>query len=913
MLRSLATSRVVRMLVVLLAGAVALVLVVLWRLERGPIRLAFLDGPITRAISALAPELTAEIGGVDLARAGRGVTVRVSDLRLRGRDGTLFFSLPEVAVRPSLRALARGRFLIGAVRLSGARLALVRTMDGELRLGAGEGAAELALAPLLAARAPSAASPAPLPRITLEHASVTLDDRRAGGRASLTDSDLVIRPGGDRLEATFAGRLQLASDTPPVRGAVTLPVRARVSVPLEPGGTVGDMTFTLDAEDGEVVPPSEAGPPLALQSLAAEGTYFPRVETVRLTRLAAVLDGSRLEATASLILGREPLMAFDGRVDSLALGRVTRLWPVGLATAARSWVTGHVPEGTLRGCRVQLGLHGARPAADAAADPTAGAPPPAPKDAVDVRCDFDGVHADYLPPLEPVHAGAGSARLTADRLDVEVRSGALGPSRLEGGRFVMHFDVEPPRAEISVDVSGASADVLALVEPPPLRFASAIGIAPRDLGGRSRVHAELALPLASDVDAAAIAVTATAALEDASLPVVAGGIGITGGRFDLEVDGPRIAVKGTTTLTGIAALTAPVAVDLAIEPAPAKGERRARLVLDGNGLLLRGAATLVGGGLAALAVERFRFGRHDLTGSLQRQPNDEWIATLGGASLDLESLLAGVGVASSDGRVASSRVAVDLRLGHVRVTPALELRNLRGTVRMIGTQLEALALDSSLAPSGVVQATLDGGDETRRVMVRSDEAGRALAAVGFGQFVGGTLRLDATTDRRGPHAFLDGELVIETFKLVGTPILAKILALGSLGGIAAMVQGDGLPFSEARLPFRWENGRLDLRDVRAIGAIGLTADGTIDTRAGTCDVAGNVIPSYTLNTVLGRIPLLGALVGGKDQGLVGIAYRATGPTADPTVRVDRLPTMGPGVLREWFVKPFTRGAEQAPR
>jgi hypothetical protein len=193
--------------------------------------------------------------------------------------------------------------------------------------------------------------------------------------------------------------------------------------------------------------------------------------------------------------------------------------------------------------------------------------------------------------------------------------------------------------------------------------------------------------------------------------------------------------------------------------------------------------------------------------------------------------------------------------------------------------------------------------------VTSGEAGRFLRVVaGLEQIVGGTLALDAVTDERGVLASLAGELVLRDFKVVRAPVLAKILGIGSLGGIAALVQGEGLPISEARFPFQWDGSRITLHDVRALGAVGITADGTLDRKAGTCDVRGNVIPAYSLNSALGRVPLLGGLfVGEKGGGVFGIDFRVTGAVADPAVTVNPLTSVAPTVLRSWFVDPFTRG------
>ena len=191
-----------------------------------------------------------------------------------------------------------------------------------------------------------------------------------------------------------------------------------------------------------------------------------------------------------MILGAAPLVAFDGTLDALVFAELIRLWPTALAPAVRTWLAAAVRTGELRRCRVQLGLH------PAPADAAAGATPPAPN-AFDVACDFTNVTADYLPPLEPIRAAAGAARLTGERLDVTVRAGAIGACRVDGGTLGMDLTVDPPRAEIAADVSGATSDVLTLVARPPIAFVPPLGIAAKDVGGESRVHAELRLPIAT--------------------------------------------------------------------------------------------------------------------------------------------------------------------------------------------------------------------------------------------------------------------------------------------------------------------------------------------------------------------------------------------------------------------------------
>lgn len=949
--------------VVLAATAVAWLL---WRLDAGPLPLPALDRPLAGAVAALAPDLDVRVGASALVRAGRGLALEVADVRIAGRDGAAILAVPHVRVRPSLGALVRGRFVVARVDVADVAVPLTREADGGWTLGAGAGVA------LAAGEGGGSTRAVPLPRIAFTRSRVSIDDHRSGGTIAVSDADLVISPGDAGVTAMLTAVLDMESDVPPIRGRFHLPIRAELAADVLGDGTPGDVRFAVAGGEGTLAPAGDTEPPLVLTGLAANGRYRPVRETLTLDRVVATIGTSRLDARAAVRMGIAPTLALDGTVDTLTLGGLARLWPVDLASAARTWVATSLRAGELHRCRVLLGDAlpppdaaddaanagpgtdgGSRPPRDVAASraaradaalsthsgergrpPRAAAATPAPGRtpsaatantarpqpaaagaalAVDVACDFSGVAAEYLPPLDPIRAASGSARLTAERLVVDVRSGAVGACRVDGGTFAMDLTVDPARAAIAADVSGTTADVLALVEKPPIAFTPPLGIVRSTVGGTSRVHAELQLPIATTLAPSEIAVQATATLVDASLPPLAAGIGLRDGRLDVRVDGTtRVEIQGTAAVTGTSLVTKPVTLALAVEAAGAAGERAVTLTVDGDDVKGRGSARVTSGGLAALTIDRLQLAGSDVAATLRRAGPDGFTASLSGAALDVERLLGGEPVYGDDLRmVAPFMLAVDV--ASVRTATALELRNVRGTIAGRDGRVTAVDVAAGLVPSGTLSVTLEDGDGPRRFAVATDRAGQVLAALGgLQQFVGGSLALEATTDARGPLAALDGKLVLRDVRIVRAPVLAKVLALGSLGGIGALVQGEGLPISKARLPFAWDGNVLTVRDARAVGAIGLTADGTFDRAAGTCDVRGNVIPAYSLNSALGKLPVLGRfLVGSKGDGVFGIDYRVTGKTADPTVRVNPLTSVAPTVLRAWFVDPFTRAADGA--
>jgi hypothetical protein len=71
--------------------------------------------------------------------------------------------------------------------------------------------------------------------------------------------------------------------------------------------------------------------------------------------------------------------------------------------------------------------------------------------------------------------------------------------------------------------------------------------------------------------------------------------------------------------------------------------------------------------------------------------------------------------------------------------------------------------------------------------------------------------------------------------------------------------------------------------------------------AGKLNLKGSIIPSYTLNSLPGKVPLLGELlVGGKDEGVFGAKFSVRGAMDTPDIMVNPLSILTPGFLRNIF-------------
>lgn len=146
-----------------------------------------------------------------------------------------------------------------------------------------------------------------------------------------------------------------------------------------------------------------------------------------------------------------------------------------------------------------------------------------------------------------------------------------------------------------------------------------------------------------------------------------------------------------------------------------------------------------------------------------------------------------------------------------------------------------------------------------------------------------------------------GAAEMKRFRVAGAPNLARILTLASLTGISDVVSGkEGISFDRMDMPFEFADGVVRISEMRAVGSeLGITASGSVNLRGDAIDIRGTIVPAYTINSLIGRIPLIGTLITGeKGGGIFAASYDVTGPVDEPKISVNPLSTLAPGFLRK---------------
>jgi hypothetical protein len=197
----------------------------------------------------------------------------------------------------------------------------------------------------------------------------------------------------------------------------------------------------------------------------------------------------------------------------------------------------------------------------------------------------------------------------------------------------------------------------------------------------------------------------------------------------------------------------------------------------------------------------------------------------------------------------------------------------------------------------------------------AEDMGATLRALNINDAAeGGKMRVIGSLPGPLPDAPMTASLIASDFILKDAPVLAKLLTVASLTGLLNLMTGEGITFNEMIGDFRLEDDVLSSELIRVYGsALGLTAQGYVHVGGGDSDLAGTVVPAYSVNQVLGEIPLLGFLLtGGEGEGVFAITYRVTGDISDPSVSVNPLSVLAPGFLRGLFGVPEDEGEEREP-
>ncbi|HTV88817.1 MAG TPA: DUF3971 domain-containing protein, partial [Stellaceae bacterium] len=230
------------------------------------------------------------------------------------------------------------------------------------------------------------------------------------------------------------------------------------------------------------------------------------------------------------------------------------------------------------------------------------------------------------------------------------------------------------------------------------------------------------------------------------------------------------------------------------------------------------------GSLDRVDIRRLILADDDVGGTVSRRPGGGWQADIHGARLDIHRMAKRM--LDGDDKPSMTPLAVNAHVAQLVLGPHREARDVSATLLRDHGSWQTIGIEGRYANGRRIALNLGGG----KLHVESDDLGASFALFGIADnVVGGKLAVDGTVSGVDGHQALSAHLEGRDYRLARAPTLARLLSLTSLDGIAAMMSGSGIPFTNLRGDVGFSRGVISLKRVIAYGgALGVSAKGWLN-------------------------------------------------------------------------------------
>jgi hypothetical protein len=336
------------------------------------------------------------------------------------------------------------------------------------------------------------------------------------------------------------------------------------------------------------------------------------------------------------------------------------------------------------------------------------------------------------------------------------------------------------------------------------------------------------------------------------------------------------------------------------------------IVIEGGGVSIKGSVEVdQNGDLMNVNFPTYSPSEGDKTSlRADRGPDGVMKVTMRGDVFDgrgfLKSAISGKD-ADAKSRAKGFDLDVDLKLGAVAGYFGEALRSVDAKLSRRNGTIRSFTLSSKLGRDTPLTGDLRGHAQGRDVIyLETNDAGAFFRFTDtYSKVVGGQLQL-AMDPPTVESSAKEGLLNVKDFAVKGEGALDRLAAGGPAGA-----QSSSIAFSRLRAEFTRQNGQLTIREGVLKGlTIGGTIEGSIDYPGNQVRMSGTFIPIYGLNNMLGQIPVVGLFFGGSNEGVFGVTYEVVGTPDKPTLRVNPLSAIFPGVSRK--IWDFNTGKQNGP-
>lgn len=278
---------------------------------------------------------------------------------------------------------------------------------------------------------------------------------------------------------------------------------------------------------------------------------------------------------------------------------------------------------------------------------------------------------------------------------------------------------------------------------------------------------------------------------------------------------------------------------------------------------------------------------------------------LSGEQLDLKPMLRrflgldqGTSAATSNAedQIIDIDISLDRALGFYKTTAF----NTKGRFVFRGADFRTVNMQSSFGNDKSVSITTNPLQSGRSMVAASNDLGTLLRFIGiYPRLLNGVGSLVLNINDKAGR--ISGGFTLNEFAIADEEKVA--LVLGNHRDSRKLIERQNqLRFRKAEIEFTGSDGVITVtKGALDGGTIGGTLRGNIYTGSRQYDLVGTYIPLFGLNNIFQKLPLLGAILGGRDgEGLIGVTFAVRGPLDDPQFSINPASILAPGVFRQIF-------------
>ena len=229
------------------------------------------------------------------------------------------------------------------------------------------------------------------------------------------------------------------------------------------------------------------------------------------------------------------------------------------------------------------------------------------------------------------------------------------------------------------------------------------------------------------------------------------------------------------------------------------------------------------------------------------------------------------------------------------------IKNLKGYLIYNNNEIYESKLESSFSNNKKIKFTINTDNGTKITTLYTDVA---KPFVDWYKFIKGFEEGNLDFYSTKKNNISNSTLKIDNFKVQEVPILAKLLTLASLQGIADLLTGEGIRFTDFEMKFSNQKKLMRIEEMYAIGpAISILMDGYIE-KDELISLRGTLVPATTINRTISSIPLIGKILVGKKvgEGVFGVSFKIKGPPKDLKTTVNPIKTLTPRFITRTLEK-----------